>query len=92
MSNYSWPNRTLCSILEDIRTMHKTRNFAGLLGAIEEIQWAGNRMEAAIADAKDVMELKKERSKLRAEVNDLKQQVEKLKNGLPKKAKKAKKS
>ena len=48
------PNRTVCAMLEEIRVMYKTRNFSGLLGHVEEIQAACNRMEAGLGDKHDM--------------------------------------
>jgi len=69
--NSYYPNRSLCSMLEDLRTAHKVKNYSYLDGLIEEIQWAGSRMEAALNDIKDIKSLKEERSKLKAEVMKL---------------------
>ena len=50
------PYRTLCDVLEEMRTAWNTRNFAGMLGMIEEIQQMGNRMEMALEKYKDKQE------------------------------------
>lgn len=71
MSHYYYPNRTLCSVLEEMRKRYETRNFADLLGLIEEAQSAANRMEAGLSDTKDIRKLVETRSKLRKEVKDL---------------------
>ena len=42
------PYRTLCDVLDEMRSTYKTRNFASLLGLIEEAQMMGNRMEAKL--------------------------------------------
>jgi len=47
------PRRYLCDVLEEMRKLHKTRNYAPLLGMIEEIQTLANRMEAALGEKKD---------------------------------------
>ncbi len=57
-------NRTLCSVLEEMRDQYKTRNFAGLLGLVEEAQSMGNRMEAALEDQKDLERLLDNKRKL----------------------------
>lgn len=66
-------NRTLCDVLREMRALHETRNYSGLLGLIEEAQIMANRMEAALYDNKDtkharelVSELKKEIQRLEA--------------------------
>ena len=62
------PRRYLCDVLEEMRKCHKTRNFAPMLGLIEEAQTLGNRMEAALGEKKDLErwhdEAKKEKEKL----------------------------
>ena len=37
--------RLICSILDDMRDCHKTRNYSYLPGLIEEAQYRANRME-----------------------------------------------
>ena len=49
----SWPNRTLCDVLEEMRKSLETNNFSYLGGLIEEVQTIGNRMEAGLHDIKD---------------------------------------
>ncbi len=44
------PSRYICSILDEMRKCHETRNFAYLPGLIEEAQMLANRMEAALWD------------------------------------------
>ena len=57
----SFPNRTLCEVLTEMRACYKTRNFASLAGLVEEAQSMGNRMEARIDDIKDVERWEAER-------------------------------
>ena len=83
--DYNYPNRYLCNILEDLRSAHKARNYSYLEGLIEELQWAGNRMEAAIGDMKDIDKWREERSKLKEEINKLEQKKVKLKKDVGKK-------
>jgi prefoldin subunit 5 len=65
-------SRTLCSVLEEMRKAHETRNFSYLLSLIEEAQSMGNRMEAALSDIKDL-------EMLRKEIKQAKKDLEKLK-------------
>lgn len=44
----------ICSVLEEMRTMCKTLDFAHLPAAIERIQHHANRMEQAIATYDDI--------------------------------------
>lgn len=53
-------NRTMCDVLEEMRRCHKTHNYAGLLGMVEELQAMANRMESALGDIKDIESVKKE--------------------------------
>ena len=47
-------NRTMCDVLEEMRKCYKTRNFASILGLVEEAQGMANRMESAIYDIKEI--------------------------------------
>jgi hypothetical protein len=67
-------NRTLCSVLEEMRTCYETRNFAQLPGLIEEAQTYGNRMEAKLYDVKDYQRMKERYRELKAETEKLKTQ------------------
>ena len=71
-------NRYLCDILEEMRTTTKTLNFGMLLGLIEEVQTAGNRMEAALEDKRDAGDLRDEIHNLKRERTKLKKEIEKL--------------
>lgn len=66
------PNRTVCSVLEEIRKLNDTRNYSSLSGLIEELQFMVNRMEASLWDQYDIVRLREERSQLKAEVKQLK--------------------
>jgi len=57
----------------------ETRNFAPLLGLIEEAQGMGNRMEAALWDQKDFKEMQEQHRKLKKEVEALRQEKKDLK-------------
>ena len=64
-------NRSLCSVLEEMRVCYKTRNFAQLPGLIEEAQTYGNRMEAKLSDVKEYNNLKERYRKLLDKVENL---------------------
>lgn len=68
------PNRTLCSVLEEMRKAYETRNFSYLIGLIEEAQSMGNRMESKLWDQKDFERAKEEHSKLKAKIKELKKE------------------
>ncbi len=61
-------NRTMCGVLDEMRSCHKTHNYAPILGLIEEIQSMGNRMESSMQDVKDFKLLYKARRNLKREV------------------------
>jgi len=50
----TYPLRTWCEILEDLRTCFKTRNFSYMLGLIAELQYAGDKMEAGLRGKNDI--------------------------------------
>ena len=52
-------NRTICDVLEEMRTCYKTRNFSYILSLIEEAQSMANRMEGALWDQKELVYEKK---------------------------------
>ena len=66
-----YPNRSLCEVLEEMRQMYKTRNFAGMLGLIEEAQSMGNRMEAHLNSVAGIKRLRRKRKGLRREIAKL---------------------
>lgn len=79
MSYYiSYPNRTVCAILDEMREAHKTHNYSYLPGLIEELQTLGNRMEAALSDKHDLRRLSEERHKMKKEYRELREKVKKL--------------
>ena len=70
-----WLNRSLCDVFEDMRKCHKTRNYAGLLGLIEEAQTMGNKMEAALEDVKDLEEMQIRYPVMRKKYRKLRRQM-----------------
>lgn len=80
--DYAYPNRTLCSVLDDMRKAVETLNFSYMKGLIEEAQYLADKMEAALADQKDIRKLSEDRSALKKEVKLLTKQVEQLKESL----------
>lgn len=71
----SYPSRTACSVLSEMRECLAALQLAPLKGLIEELQMICNRMEAGLEDAKDLEALHKEKKKLRAEVKELQKQL-----------------
>lgn len=72
-------NRTLCSVLEEMRQAHKTRNYSYLLGLIEEAQSMGNRMEAALADKGDLRHYQKQLKQVKKELEIEREKLENIK-------------
>lgn len=74
--------RTLCSILKNMRTLDKTKNYSYLSGLIEEAQYRAERMENALEaygeDWDGLRAMEKERIKLKKEIKLLKKEKEKL--------------
>ena len=66
------PNRTICSVLEEMRKLNETRNYTPLLGLIEEAQAMANRMEAKLYDIKDY-------DRMMDDMRDVKRTLKKLK-------------
>jgi uncharacterized protein Yka (UPF0111/DUF47 family) len=54
-----------------MRECYKTRNFAHLLGLIEEAQVMGDRMEAALEDQRDIERVQGSIGRLEQEADDL---------------------
>lgn len=79
----SYPNRTICDVLKEMRACCKTLNFSSLIGLIEEAQSMGNRMEAALEDKRDVKTFQEERSKLIKELKELDKKITAAKEQLP---------
>ncbi len=75
---YSFPNRVICSVLDEMRKCHETRNYAYLLGLIEEAQSLANRMESALGDKKDIREWSDMRAKLKEEIKELRNERRQL--------------
>ena len=77
MEKYS--TRSMCDIIEDMRTMYKTRNFSYMMGLLEELQYRANRMENAFDIKNDVEHYEKLRIDYKKEIAELKK--EKLEAG-----------
>lgn len=64
-------NRTICDMLAEIRKCHETHNYSYLLGLVEEIQTAANKMEAALWDQKEFTYMQERYRKLKKEVRKM---------------------
>lgn len=80
---YFGTNRYVCSVLEEMRTCHETRNYSMMLSLIEEVQVLANRMEAALSDQKDIKEMQEYRQELKDEIRKLEKKVDELENKCP---------
>ena len=80
---YYGVNRYVCEVLDEMRKCDKTRNYAILPSLIEEVQTMVNRMEAGLSDKKDLLKLSEERSKLKAEVEEIEAKLKELKKQCP---------
>ena len=70
-------HRTICSVLEEMRSCNETKNYSYLLGLIEEAQSMANKMESKIDLIKDFEELKEQCKNLAERKNDLKKDIKK---------------
>jgi predicted RNase H-like nuclease (RuvC/YqgF family) len=73
------PNRYICDVLEEMRTMTETLNFSPMLGLIEECQTLANRMESALYDRADIRDFSKEVRSLKQEKRELELEVQEKK-------------
>lgn len=69
------PNRYVCSVLDEMRALDKTKNYSCLLSLIEEVQTLVNRMEAGLADVKDLKYLKEQIQESKDELSELKKEI-----------------
>lgn len=75
-------NRTLCSVLEEMRQCTNTLSFGNLMGLIEEAQSLGNRMEAGLERKKAIRDGDEYRRALREEILELEKARDALKPAL----------
>jgi len=71
-------NRTLCDVLEDMRSCSKSQNYGPLPSLIEECQVMGNQMEAGLRNQKDLNSLQLEFAKARKAYKELKKEYKEL--------------
>jgi chromosome segregation ATPase len=66
-------NRYVCSILDEIRDLDKTKRYDRLIGMIEEVQTAVNRMESKLHDySEKKYTIRLRTKKLKQKIKDLK--------------------
>lgn len=73
-----YPLRTWCNIIDDLKSCYRTRNFSYVLGLLEELQYAGDKMEAALEGKKDLKDWAERRSDLNHEIEELEIKRKKL--------------
>ncbi len=68
-----WLNRTACDVLRELKDLLKAQGYdhGAALVLIEELQIMYNKMEAALADKRDINEINKERNRLKLKYKDL---------------------
>ena len=83
--SYGHSSRYMCDVLDEMRSSIRTLNFSYMLSLVEEAQVLANRMEGGLSDVKGLKTLAKEigllkdaRKKVKAEVEDLITERDKL--------------
>lgn len=74
----SYPPRTICAVLEDMRNCYKTYNFQAIGSLIEEVQMLANRMEASLENRRDYVYEREKLKEVREEVQSLKRELKLL--------------
>lgn len=74
----SYPHRTICGVLEEIRKLDSTRNYSPLPGLIEELQSLANRMEASLDNQKDYFRVRDAFKKKKKKLLKLEKQIKQL--------------
>jgi|SaaInlV_150m_DNA_2_1039686.scaffolds.fasta_scaffold11222_2 peptidoglycan hydrolase CwlO-like protein len=71
-------NRYFCTVIDEMRSCYKTRNFSIVMGLLEELQSIGNRMEAKCGDINDANRYLDDVRNLKREIKSLKRNRDKL--------------
>lgn len=80
----AYPLRAWCNIIEDLRNCFKSRNFSYMGGLLEELQYAGTKMEAALEGKNNIQDWAERRSNLNREIENLEAQIKEKKNEIEK--------
>ena len=72
------PERFICTVLNEMRELDKTKNYSCLLSLIEEVQILANRMEAGLERFRSIKEAEKHIKQLKKEIKELEEKKEKL--------------
>jgi len=70
-----WVNRSICDVLEEMRKCYESRNFASLLGLIEEAQSMANRMESGLSDKSDIEEMNEKWHEKKKKLKELNKKI-----------------
>lgn len=68
-------NRTLCDVLQEMRTCCKTGNYSYLPGLISEAQYMGNLMESALDYQREARSYREEAKDALEELNKIKKKI-----------------
>lgn len=79
-----YTHRTVCDVLEEMRSADKKRNYSYLAGLIEELQTLTNRMEASLSQQGDYFEFRDKAKKLEKDIERLNKKKDKLENKIKK--------
>lgn len=82
-------DRTMCSVLEEMRACCRTGNYSYLPSLIEEAQSYANRMESALYKNSDWKWSKKEKKKIDKQIKRKRKELEKLVNIIAKRERRA---
>ena len=65
---YFYNDRTLCDVLEEMRSCHKTLNFAPMLSLIEEAQIMGDRRESGLGQKREIRKRERHLAELKKKI------------------------
>jgi hypothetical protein len=71
-------NRYVCTVIEELKTCNRTRNYSYMLGLLEEMQSMVNRMEAALEDKADLDMYRKQAKEKKTKVTALQEEIKLL--------------
>ena len=86
MSNplWSYPNRYICSRLDEILDCHKNHSYTLVPALVHQIRILATHMEEALSDQKDIYSMIQERHAIKKELAELKQEKKALNKELGK--------
>ena len=81
---WSYPNRYICSRLDEILKCHETHSYTLIPALVHQVRILATHMEEALEDKRDIYSMIQERHALKKELADLKEEKKKLKKELGK--------